>query len=61
MATDLLTISIRRKLDKGDKVGTNEVRMLLGMVDTLKNRVADLEKQLTTAKQQAQPAEGEQS
>jgi hypothetical protein len=59
MATDLLTISIRRKLDKGDKVGTNEIRMLLGMVDTLKNRVADLEKQLAALKQQAQPQEAE--
>ena len=41
--SDLFTLSIRRRLDKGDKIGTNEIRALLAMVETLKHRVEELE------------------
>lgn len=41
--TDLMTISIRRRLDKGEPIKSNEVRMLCAMIDQLKARIADLE------------------
>ena len=39
--TDLLTITIRRKLDKNEKVGTNEIRALLATIAALKERLAE--------------------
>lgn len=41
--TDLLTINVRRRLDKGEQIKSNEVRMLCAMIDQLKAHIADLE------------------
>lgn len=51
--SDLLTISIRRRLEKGESIKGNEIRMLLAMIETLKARIADLETKL--AKSEKEP------
>ena len=40
---DILALNIRRKLDKNEKVGTNEIRALLATLTAYKNRIETLE------------------
>jgi hypothetical protein len=43
---DLLVISIRRKLDKGDKIGTNEIRALLATLAAVQNKLEETQKRV---------------
>jgi hypothetical protein len=53
--TNLITIKIRNSLNKGERIGTNDIRYLLALVDSYRNRIQTLERELEEAKSQPEP------